>query len=177
MWWIAINVNLFMNLVIILVSNPNRMMLNPNVMSLLQVINFIVILLVFFGIYWGFLNKFLFFLLLQLSKIESGCLLNQFLMWFKDYEKLQHLLLSTQTLNRKSACFFCLFFRNALLLFINEKFWYYIYIYFLYLGLLQLYNLLQCWNFPQQIQTMIHQVNQLLSTTLTLMAEKVKNVI
>ena len=97
-----------MNLVIILVSNPNRMMLNPNVMSLLQVINFIVILLVFFGIYWGFLNKFLFFLLLQLSKIESGCLLNQFLMWFKDYEKLQHLLLSTQTLNRKSACFLLL---------------------------------------------------------------------
>ena len=36
-----------MNLVIILVSNPNRMMLNPNVMSLLQVINFIVMLLVF----------------------------------------------------------------------------------------------------------------------------------
>ena len=30
-----------MNLVIILVSNPNRMMLNPNVMSLLQVIDYI----------------------------------------------------------------------------------------------------------------------------------------
>ena len=37
-----------MNLVIILVSNPNRMMLNPNVMSLLQVIDFIVF---FFDIY------------------------------------------------------------------------------------------------------------------------------
>ena len=36
-----------MNLVIILVSNQNRMMLNPNVMSLLQVIDFIV----FFDIY------------------------------------------------------------------------------------------------------------------------------
>ena len=46
-----------MNLVIILVSNPNRMMLNPNVMSLLQVINFIVILLVFFDIYWRVFNQ------------------------------------------------------------------------------------------------------------------------
>ena len=44
-----------------------------------------------------------FFLLLQLSKIGSGCLLNPSSMWFKDYEKLQHPLLSTQTLNRKSA--------------------------------------------------------------------------
>ena len=84
-----------MNLVIILVSNPNRMMLNPNVMSLLQVIDFIV----FFSIFTYLLGG---LLLLQLSKIESGCLLNQFLMWFKDYEKLQHLLLSIQTLNRKS---------------------------------------------------------------------------
>ena len=119
------------------------------------------------------LTKFL-LLLLQLSKIESGCLLNQFLMWFKDYEKLQHLLLSTQTLNRKSACFFYFwgffFFRN--LVFLMRKFDIIFICFFLYLGLLQLYNLLQCWNFPQQIQTMIHQVNQLLSTTLTLMAEK-----